>query len=93
MKAMTLKIHPELPVPDLFGPEWTALRKSCAKKVGNWRLIERTTNSGKSLFQCSNCLRISPLPDKGCYPLLGDNREFRTIKQDFEGLKTNLETS
>lgn len=31
-----------------------------------WRKLDRTTPSGKMLFQCSTCGRESPTPDKVC---------------------------
>lgn len=38
-----------------------------------WRAIRRTSNSGKRLYVCLCCGRVSPIADKSC-PTPGDGR-------------------
>jgi protein gp37 len=45
-----------------------------------WRVLEKTTPSGKMLFQCSVCGRESPSPDKECKTGL-DPKESRHCSQ------------
>jgi len=33
---------------------------------GRWQALEETSNSGKTLFRCLICERVSPTPDKEC---------------------------
>lgn len=35
-------------------------------KHGRWRLLKKTSPSGKSLFVCLVCGRVTPIPDKAC---------------------------
>lgn len=32
-----------------------------------WKILDRTSPSGKPLFECQNCGRVSPTPDKRCF--------------------------
>ena len=38
--------------------------------TGRWVMLAATTPSGKTLFMCSVCGRISPTPDKRCPSML-----------------------
>lgn len=40
--------------------------KSATKRKSRWELMTETTPSGKSLFKCSSCGRVSVGPDKTC---------------------------
>jgi hypothetical protein len=31
-----------------------------------WQIIDKTSNSGKQLYRCLICERVSPTPDKDC---------------------------
>jgi hypothetical protein len=45
-----------------------------------WILLTETSNSGKQLFQCKVCGRISPIPDKDC----------KTIQDGYEAMGCSL---
>lgn len=51
------------------GPE---VREYCHTKPKRWVELAETTPSGKMLFACTSCGRISVTPDKTCYPLVSD---------------------
>lgn len=34
--------------------------------MSRWRLLDRTTPSGKLLYECTVCGRVTPTPDKTC---------------------------
>ncbi len=36
------------------------------ERLRRWAVLRRTSNSGKTLFVCKCCGRVSPLPDKTC---------------------------
>lgn len=47
-------------------PAPTEAESQDRQKKSRWTLLTRTSPSGKSLFQCKVCKRVSATPDKNC---------------------------
>lgn len=62
-------------------------RVDCSRHGERWALEEgATTTSGRSLFRCATCGRLSPTPDRTCFPLLGDLELVPDELQDTEAV-------
>lgn len=43
--------------------------------MSRWEMLSKTTSSGKTLFRCRSCGRISPTPDKRCQGQCSEPKE------------------
>lgn len=52
-------------------------RKGCGRVAHRWKKVDSTTPSGRTLYECLNCGRLSSGAEKSCHPLVGDAGKWR----------------
>lgn len=52
-------------------------RQACGAMAQRWWAVDATTPSGKSLYECRGCGRLSASCALKCWPLVGDKGKWR----------------